>query len=203
VAKKRSDAALRAVEQALKDNLMRLVGFDAKWSLRGLCAVCTAGFLLCIAAAWWQIRSSRELTSVTQQTPQIKALLARARSNAAPSASEDSDFARRLPESTSADAVVRDLQRASAAASVALVSFSATERSPNTQALGRLELRSTLYGSYAGTKSVISEVVARQPNGVVQRLSIRNGATLSGVDTQFDLLLLTRPLVAPAMPGDR
>ena len=172
-----------------------------KFGVRALRALGVAGALLCFAATWWQARSGRERASVAQEMSQTGAALDAARKGSAPMAKQDTDFVLQLPASSSADAVVRDLQRACGAASVTFVSFAAADRAPTAQALGRLELRAALRGPYGGAKSVINEVMARQPSGVVQRLSMRQGANASDLDTQIDLLLLTRPLPGPAIPG--
>jgi len=91
---------------------------------------------------------------------------------------------------------VRDLQRASRAAGVTFVSIAAVDRAPTFRSVGRLELRLSLRGSYVNLKAVCSEVVARQPSAVVQRIAMRQAAGPGDLEAQVDLLLLSRPLTA-------
>jgi hypothetical protein len=178
---------------------MKTVNLSAQSRPLRLRAVGTVGFVLCFASASWHVHSSRELDSVVLQTSKLRASLDRPNSSATRGASEYSDLSLRLPERARAESVVRDLQRAAAAASVTFVSLSAADRLATAQTLGRLELRVTLRGSYAGAKSVLAEVMARQPAAVVQRLAMRQVAEIAELETQVDLLLLMRPLsVAPA-----
>jgi hypothetical protein len=109
------------------------------------------------------------------------------------------DFVVRLPMSTSVDALVRDVQRASGPLGVVFVSLSAVERVPTAQALGRLESRLILRGPYGGVKAVLAEAFARQQGAaVLHRLVLRQLSQPAELEAQADLILLARPLSADA-----
>jgi hypothetical protein len=168
-------------------------------STRAIGACLATGALACAGAGWWHARATASGTSMAHDVVLIQKSLHAARSVAPRLPTpEKGDFALRLPVSVGVDATVRDLQRASSTAGVAFASFAAAEKRPTVQALGRLEMRVALRGSYGGTTSVLAEVAARQPSAVVQRVTMRRNTNPIDLDMQIDLLLLSRPLSTPS-----
>jgi hypothetical protein len=92
--------------------------------------------------------------------------------------------------------VVQELQRASSAAGVLLVSVQAQEKAASLDQLGRLDLTVTLRGAYTGTKLVLKQVLERYGNVTVQRLRMRRAQAPTDVETSVTLSVWSKPLDA-------
>ena len=150
---------------------------------------------LALAASAWRVGLDRQThdlaTSITALRQQLNAAAAEGAGSAA-----EPDFAQGLPEASSVDAVVRELQRSSAEVGTAFVSVSSTPRVATQQTLGRTELSITLRGAYPKLKTVLAQTLDRFPNLVVQRLTLRRMVAPVDLEAHLDLVLLARPLAA-------
>ena len=155
---------------------------------------------LASAASVWRVGLDRQVhhlpTSIASLRQQLNAAVAEGSGPVA-----KPDFAQGLPEASSIDAIVRELQRASADVGVAFVSVSSTPRAATPQTLGRTELSVSLRGAYPKLKTVLAQTLDRFPNLLVQRLTLRRMATPVDLEARVDLVLLARPVAAASGAG--
>jgi len=155
---------------------------------------------LALAASLWRVGLDRQAhdlaTSMTALRQQLNAAVAEGSGPVA-----EPDFAQGLPEASSIDAIVRELQRSSAEAGAAFVSVSSTPRVATPQTLGRSELSVSLRGAYPKLKTVLAQTLDRFPHLVVQRLTLRRMAAPVDLEAHVDLVLLARPAAAASGAG--
>jgi len=155
---------------------------------------------LALATTVWRVGLDRQAhdlaTSLTALHQQSSAAVA-AGAGTAP----EPDFAQSLPEASSIDAIVRELQRSSAEVGAAFVSVSGTPRAATPQTLGRTELSVSLRGAYPKLKTVLAQTLDRFPQLVVQRLTLRRMAAPVDLEAHVDLVLLARPVAAASGVG--
>lgn len=163
-------------------------------------AASAAMLALALAASVWRVGLDRQAhdlaTSITALRQQLSAAVAEG-ADPAP----EPDFAQSLPESSSIDAIVRELQRSSAEVGAAVVSVSSTPRAATPQTLGRTELSVSLRGAYPKLKTVLAQTLDRFPQLVVQRLTLRRMAAPVDLEAHLDLVLLARPVAASGAGG--
>lgn len=105
-------------------------------------------------------------------------------------------YVARLSRMPPVEAVVRDIQRTGFSLSVTVASIDATVHEPRLAVLGRAELSIVLRGDYSSLKSILSQVLARYPNAVLQRLSFRRLSNATELEANVGLILVTRPATA-------
>ncbi len=148
-----------------------------------------------LAASLWRLDRDREArglnTSITALRQQLHSASVTAVADV-----PGPDFSQALPESSTTELVVRELQRSSAEVGAAFVSVSSAPRAATLQALGRTELSITLRGAYPKLKTVLAQTLDRFPNLIVQRLTLRRMVAPADLEAHLDLVLLARPLAA-------
>ena len=152
-----------------------------------------ASAALMLAASLWRASAAAHLARISsrgevpaQSGPTLPA------KDAAP----DADFTVHLPETAAIDALVRDIQRHGVAAGVLFVGLDAAEKPPTAEMLGRIDVTVLLRGRYAGIKSVLSQVLGRFPNVVLQRLAVRRVTGGEDLEASIGLVVLSRSAAA-------
>lgn len=102
------------------------------------------------------------------------------------------DFVQHLPEFTSPDPVLREVQRSSQGHGVTFLAAQVTNQPASDSRLGRSELTVELRGLYPGLKAVLADVLARYPNVVLKHLTIRRSSS-GELDARLELTMLSRP----------
>lgn len=107
-------------------------------------------------------------------------------------------FVERLGSAPSTDPFLNTLQTAAKGLDVKVVSMAAEHHPATSQTLGRDDLSLTLRGSYANLKRVLSEILDRHRDVVVQHLAMTHGSLPGEQDLQVTLGVLSRPSAAEA-----
>jgi hypothetical protein len=153
----------------------------------------TLAAVAALAGATWHWRVSNRSVQAMGVVQQLQSRLQAVPSaNAAPAST--GDFVQQLPATVSVEPVVRELQRASGALAVTLVSVSVNPRDPTARTLGRVELIVTLKGAYPKLKAVLARTQDRFPGLLLQRLSMQRAGAPTEVEARASLLLLTQAL---------
>jgi hypothetical protein len=157
------------------------------WAL-GICIT------IALTTSLWQHGERNKLAAVEASVKTLSGQLDL--STATPSAPPEptGDFATVLPTDVSAEPLVRDLQRFSAASSVKLISVDLATRAATLRSLGRTDISVVLKGDYPEIKSVLQQLLGRHPQLVFQRLSLRKAEGPTELEASFAVLLLSRPL---------
>jgi len=155
---------------------------------------------LALTASVWRVSLDRQAHDLATSIASVHQQLSAASAEGT-SPTPELDFAQGLPEASSIDAIVRELQRSSADVGAAFVSVSSTPRAPTPQTLGRTELSVSLRGAYPKLKTVLAQTLDRFPYLVVQRLTLRRMAAPVDLEARVDLVLLARPAAAASAAG--
>jgi Type II secretion system (T2SS), protein M subtype b len=149
-----------------------------RWAWGALCFA----IVIAVAIAWlaghasgWVFRSDTSLSSPTADDDRLMGVAGT--SAGAPGM----DFAAALPREANAAAMLAEIDRATLAAGVSLLSTSVAVRAPGPDSLGRLDVTAHLRGPYPKVKQVLKEVLQRFPNTTLSSLRASPAAmTMAG-----------------------
>ncbi len=104
------------------------------------------------------------------------------------------DFAVSLGPALPSSRFLAALDRAARDAGVSVVSVVVSERAATANELGRQQFALVLKGSYAGTKQVLAELLARFSGAGVQSMRMRFDPASNTIETSATLALWSAPL---------
>lgn len=156
-----------------------------------------AGIALACAAASmaWTVLLTQRSEALRELVAAASAPTPRVGKERAPAAA--ADFVQGLAaQSGQAETLVDELQSRTALVGVQVLAVSSSVQPATARTLGREELSLTLRGSYGPLKQALADTLARHPNAVLQRLTLRRQAAGGAIEAAWVLSLLSAPLAA-------